>query len=127
MNLYLYIPPHSAHPPGVLLGLIYGNISRIYNLCSEDNDKKRLIAAFYQRLIARGYKSTQIIPMFQKAADNIFSKRKKPTISNNNHVFFHLPYHPDNPPSKDIRELWNKHLLQPQYRQKLQRSQELNV
>ena len=30
MNLYLYIPPHSAHPPGVLNGLVSGNILRIH-------------------------------------------------------------------------------------------------
>ena len=29
MNLYLYIPTHSAHPPGVLTGLVSGNILRI--------------------------------------------------------------------------------------------------
>ena len=32
MNLYLYIPPHSAHPPGVLTGLVSGNILRIHSL-----------------------------------------------------------------------------------------------
>ena len=38
MNLYLYIPPHSAHPPGVLTGLVSGNILRIHSLCSEQED-----------------------------------------------------------------------------------------
>jgi hypothetical protein len=26
MNLYLYIPPASAHPPGMLKSIVYGNL-----------------------------------------------------------------------------------------------------
>ena len=33
INIYLYIPPHSTHPPGVINGIIYGQIHRITNLC----------------------------------------------------------------------------------------------
>ena len=33
--LHLYIPPHSCHPPGVLTGTVFGNILRIYQLCSK--------------------------------------------------------------------------------------------
>ena len=42
MNLYLYIPPHSAHPPGVLLGLVFGMVFRIHTttLCSDPLDAK---------------------------------------------------------------------------------------
>jgi len=28
MNLYLYIPPHSAHPPGMIKGMVYGLLRR---------------------------------------------------------------------------------------------------
>ena len=38
MNLYLYIPPHSAQPPEVLTGLVSGNILRIHLLCSDQDD-----------------------------------------------------------------------------------------
>ena len=27
LNLHLYIPPHSAHPPGLLPGIVYGTFS----------------------------------------------------------------------------------------------------
>ena len=47
LNLYLYIPPHSAHPPGVLHGLVIGNIVRIYNLCSNQNEAHNHILQFY--------------------------------------------------------------------------------
>jgi hypothetical protein len=46
LNLYLYIPPHSAHPPGVLTGLVFGNTYRIYTLCSDFNDTKLAIQQF---------------------------------------------------------------------------------
>ena len=41
MILYLYILPHSAHPPGVLTGLVSGNILRIHSLCSDKDDINR--------------------------------------------------------------------------------------
>ena len=34
-NLYLYIPPSSSHPKGVLTGLIFGQVLWIRRLCSE--------------------------------------------------------------------------------------------
>jgi hypothetical protein len=67
LNLYLYIPPHSAHPPGVLSGLILGMIFRIYSLCTDPADAHMKVKTFYNRVLARGYKPTAIRPLFQKA------------------------------------------------------------
>ena len=39
LNLHLYIPPHSAHPPGLLPGIVYGTLFRIFTLCSTEEDK----------------------------------------------------------------------------------------
>ncbi len=70
--LYLYIPPNSSHAPGTLTGLVYGQVLRIYQLCSlslsTDIDKEHV--AFYCRLLARGYHARQILPLFKKAIDN---------------------------------------------------------
>ena len=37
-NLYLYIPPHSAHPPRMIRRLIFGVIQRIVTLTSQQQD-----------------------------------------------------------------------------------------
>ena len=39
LNLHLYIPPHSAHPPGLLPGMVYSTLFRIFNLCSSETDR----------------------------------------------------------------------------------------
>ena len=39
LNLHLYIPPHSAHLPGLLPGIVYSTLFRIFTLCSSENDK----------------------------------------------------------------------------------------
>ena len=39
LNLHLYIPPHSAHPPGLLPGIVYSTLFRIFTLCSCETDK----------------------------------------------------------------------------------------
>jgi hypothetical protein len=118
MNLYLYIPPHSAHPPGVLTGHIYGNIFRIQRLYSEETDRQNLKREFYQRLIVRGYKPSDIKPLFAKAESNA---KKQKTVANNtrDNTFLHLPYHPNNPRSHEIQQIWQDSMIQPQQQQHL--------
>ncbi len=41
MALYLYIPPHLCHAPGVLPGIMYGNVLHIHQLCSCAADVAR--------------------------------------------------------------------------------------
>ena len=66
MNLYLYIPPYYAHPPGVLTGLVSGNILRVHSLCIEQDDINRRMKEFYVRLLVHGYQREFLIPAFTK-------------------------------------------------------------
>ena len=43
LNIYLYIPPHSDPPPGVINEIVYVQIHRINILCYIKGDKKILI------------------------------------------------------------------------------------
>ena len=51
LNLCLYIPPLSAHPPGVLAGLVMGNCHRIYTLVSKLEARRSHLTNFFQRLL----------------------------------------------------------------------------
>ena len=111
MNLYLYIPPHSAHPPGVLTGLVSCNILRIHSLCSEQDYINRHMKEFYARLLVRGYQRDFLIPAFSKgitgarafissgSVGRCVSDQDKDTQGR---VFFHLTYHPRDPTSKSL-------------------------
>ena len=46
LNLHLYIPPHSVHPPGLLPGIVYGTLFRIFTLCSDNKDKLQRTKVF---------------------------------------------------------------------------------
>ena len=66
MNLYLYIPPCSAYPSGVLTGLVSGNILCIHSLCSDEDEINHRRKEFYARLLVRGYQLDLLIPAFTK-------------------------------------------------------------
>ena len=66
MNLYLYIPPHFSHPPGVLTGLVPGNILWIHSLCSKQDYIDLCMKEFYARLLVRGYQRDLLIPKLLK-------------------------------------------------------------
>jgi hypothetical protein len=123
MNLYLYIPPHSAHLPGLLPGIIHGTLFRIFTLCTDDDDKKLRTQTFFRRLLARGYKVDNLRPLFHHAIE----RAKAYTGPGNaishaqdgHSVILHLPFHPNDPPSHHIQHVWHQCVAEPQYKMPL--------
>lgn len=111
LNLYLYIPPKSAHPPGVLTGLVYGTIYRIYSLCSEPVDIRRRLQDFWNRLLARGYSKDALLPLFQAGIAK--QVNPSPATLRDPPVFYHVQYHPQAPRSQAIQRAWRQHVAFP--------------
>ena len=124
MALYQYIPPNSCHPPGVLTGLIYGQILRIYQLCSRSKDIDKELSLFHTRLLNRGYATNKLIPFFEKGINNAISYlsqtqeqrdaiKKAKVGKSDERIFLHIPYHPQNPSSGFVQNIWRNLVLSP--------------
>jgi hypothetical protein len=120
MNLYLYLPPHSNHPPGVLKGVIVGMIKRINILTTDAGRRRQDIQRFFNRLVARGFLAERLKPVFDAILlqlhnqTNQLSNALTPQPTDNNAAnaaFLHLQYHPLDPPSREIQKLFREHLL----------------
>eukprot|EP00957_Ditylum_brightwellii_P173572 13215569-Ditylum_brightwellii.AAC.1 len=48
MNLYLYIPPLSAHPSGMIKGLLYSTIQRYKRQNIDRKDYVEMVRLLYQ-------------------------------------------------------------------------------
>ena len=59
LNLHLYIPPHSAHLPGLLPGIVYGTLFRIFTLCSNNKDKLQQTKVFLNTSLPVATKETE--------------------------------------------------------------------
>lgn len=113
LNLYLYLPPHSAHPPGALSGLIHGLIKRIYRLTSDPADCDTNLQDMWCRLRCRGYSAAALQPLFASGFANRLTTAPKTTSSSHDTVFLHVPYHPANPPSRVLQHQFRDLLRQP--------------
>jgi hypothetical protein len=116
LNLYLYLPPHSAHPPGVLTGLVYGMIRRAYRLTTDPTDCQAYLRKFYTRLRYRGYSKDTLLPLFVAGLANRAKpprNKKRQSNSATTTLYFHVPYHPANPPSSVLQEAYRTILLHP--------------
>lgn len=106
LNLYQYIPPQSAHPPGMLRGLVLGNVGRYYIQNTHTKDYKNIVIEFYRRLRARGYNSEVLTPLFLEA--HARAKTYQPTTKPKESwspetIFVHLRYHPAGIPRHLVR------------------------
>jgi hypothetical protein len=127
LALYQYIPPFSAHPPGFLNGLVVGQVLRFHMLCTSTLDIHDRMRRLHWRLRQRGYNEETLFPYFQRGlarARNFLAlplqirlATKKRSTSDPNSIFFHLKFHPDDPPSRTIQALWRQTIQQPIARQ----------
>lgn len=121
LNLHLYIPSHSCHPPGLLSGMVHGMMFRIHTLCTDNDDRRARTREFFRQLQRRGYQPRQLRPLFVKAlrrAQAYTGARADPTAQRNKlrrSLLFHLRYHPKNPPSRAIQSAWRHHVAEPPY------------
>jgi hypothetical protein len=114
LNLYLYLPPHSCHPSGVLKGLITGLLVRITRLTSNQELHIPLFRTVFHRLLRRGYTKEHIFPLFLKAIQRVYDQSSLlPTKVDEKLIFLHLPYHTDDVPSTTIQRLFKETLKAP--------------
>lgn len=110
MNLHLYIPAHSAHSPGVLKSLIFGQLLRFWKQNSQRKDFIKACHDFYHHLRNRGYHSSTLNEQFLLAAERLSAV---PTLTHSSstqvpdlekRIFFHVQYHPHSIPKQTIRD-----------------------
>jgi hypothetical protein len=120
MNLHLYIPPSSAHPPSCLKGLITGELFR-YKKQNNKEDFMKITTSFLEHMTARGHKIDNLTPIFHEATATIDKKLFFSSIKNNEpptnnskkeqkSLYFHWKYHPHGTPNSIIRYHYNAHL-----------------
>ena len=107
MNLHLYIPPHSAHPPGMVKSLVYGLLKTYWAQNSDVKDFQRMVHLQNTRLLQRGHQPATLTPLFKECGLHIDTMDRNrierlnhslllPSRTENNgqRLFFHIPYHP---------------------------------
>jgi hypothetical protein len=121
LNLHLYIPTASAHPPGTLKGTIFGNRQRYWRQNTKQTDYVNMIQSFGRHLYNRGHDIPTIVSLFKEAAELIERKQSLTTMTNrqidsapttNRHrLYLHVEYHPRGIPRHMIRQLYNRALV----------------
>jgi len=111
LNLYLYLPPLSAHPFSCLKGLINGEMKR-YWLQNDTKGFETLIAKFIKRLHERGHSIEQLSPLFQQAA-NMLEVRDRESIDHTttdspNLLYIHLAHHHNGIQSRTVKKYLKK-------------------
>jgi len=121
MNLYLYIPPISAHPTSCFKGLIVGNFLR-FRKQNENKNFCTLIYNFAKHLLERGHSNKAIQKNFLQAASIIDKKHllksqqkaiaDNPNAVTNRTLYLHWKFHPNGISRETLRAIYDATLSQ---------------
>jgi hypothetical protein len=72
-----------------------------------------LVKQFFGRLLARGYDSDFLLPLFNAAISLQHCKKPATTENLRSPLYLHVPFHPCDPISREIQQKFKQHLLSP--------------
>ena len=81
INLYQYIPPGSAHPLGMMEGVVHGILTQYYYQNSRQEDFWKISMQFYRHLKARGWERATLEQFFVDAYNEICNQPKCSVMS----------------------------------------------
>lgn len=124
MNLYLYIPPHSAHMDGMMKGIVYGELKRYHWQCSKREDYVEMVRKFFKRCVDRNWDPKPLKRIFLEANDKLSNPTslhtptqvapqdathgEAETERKRDRLFIRLPYHPCYIPRRTLREIYQQ-------------------
>ena len=120
-NLYLYLPPHSAHPPGTVRSLIFGLLKKYWLQNTDPDDFKSITTALFERLKRRGHNPLKLQTIFRQAAAKLDLQRRQLSLSptattqsnTTNEIFLKWRYHPNDLPRSKLREIYRQNCENP--------------
>ena len=115
-NPYLYLPPHSAHAPGTMKGVIFGLLRTYYRQNSKFSDFVKISRLFFKRLVSQGWDQAVLKNLFKTAFNKLNHQLENPppppdpNAPRINQLFFHQTFHPNDMPRKEIRRIYSETL-----------------
>ena len=102
MNLYLYLPANSAHPPSIIRGMVVGLLGKYRKQNTLDNDFNIIMNLLYRRLIARGYKRHTLEPLFLNTIKFTKNDQEKEVDEK---IYLKIRFDPNGPTRRQIISL----------------------
>ena len=95
MNLYLYIPPLSSHPPSCLKGLIARELCQYY-LQNNTENFQEILTKFIGRLLDRGHNVEDISLLLLQAVNNLdYQLANHASDIEPSTLYLHWTHHPN--------------------------------
>jgi len=116
-NPYLYIPPHSAHPPGMIHGIIFSLLRTYYYQNSKYSDFVQLSNLLFKRHVMQGWDQAVLKDIFASALKKLFKPNQVPhptatgpatSLDPHKRLFYHMEFHPGDIPRHKIRQIYSK-------------------
>ena len=122
LNLHLFLPPTSCHPPGVVKSIIFGSVYRAFRLNTNPSDRVPFLINMHKRLVNRGHCPNATANQFKEAISIVEKKLGSQTPSNpscpdepteQQPLYLQLPYNPHDVSRKVIQQIFRTTIIHP--------------